>query len=76
MAWFAMLLQFFPVVLQIVTSVEVLLKGVPGPAKKAVALAVLNPPAALLPQVGALIDTTVAALNKAKAFPPAPVLVP
>ena len=66
--WLKLVTQFFPTILQVIIAIEAALPGVAGTTKKAVALAVLNPPTAQAADVGTLVDSAVGALNTTGVF--------
>lgn len=74
MIWLQLIVQFFPAILQMIVAVEQTLKGIPGPAKKALVLDTVTAaapaplPEAHVASVGSLIDTLVGSLNKTGVF--------
>ena len=66
--WIKLIMQFFPVVIQVVTAIEAAIPGAAGAAKKVVAMAAIAPPAAQVASVGNLVDTVVTSLNAAGVF--------
>jgi hypothetical protein len=59
MNWLALILKWFPTVLQLVTEVQNAIPTAPGVAKQSFVLAMLQPSAEEKDQVAGLINTTV-----------------
>ena len=73
MNWLTLILKYLPALLQLVVSVQEVLKDAPGPVKKAVVLQILEAKPADLP---AMVDVVADALKKHDAYPIPPVVAP
>ena len=84
MNWLTLILKYLALALQVIPIIQQAIPTAPGTAKNAVAVAMLNPPAAEKDEVSGLVSNVVTALvaggawekNKAPVTPPAALPTP